>query len=112
MKLKELLKKKTNLKHIPMPAYVIVEIDIHDKELYKSYTELTPETINNYNGKFIARGGKSIILEGDKIPKRVVVLEFPDLETANSWWHSEAYSRAKKIRQKAATTRMTIVEGV
>ena len=95
-----------------MPAYVIVEIEIHNIELYKSYTALTPETIAHYKGKFIARGGKSIILEGDKSPKRNVLLEFPDFETANSWWHSEAYSRARKIRQKAATTRMTIVEGV
>lgn len=95
-----------------MPAYVIVEIEIHDQELYTSYTALTPETINQYKGKFIARGGKSVILEGDKSPKRVVILEFPSLETANSWWHSEAYSRARKIREKAATTRMTIVEGV
>ena len=95
-----------------MPAYVIVEIEIHDPILYKSYTVLTPETIENYKGKFLVRGGASIILEGDKSPKRVVILEFPSLETANSWWHSEAYSDAKKIRQEAATTRMTIVEGV
>lgn len=95
-----------------MPAYVIVEIEIHDIELYKSYTKLTPETIASYNGKFIARGGKSTILEGDKFPKRIVLLEFPDFETANSWWDSEAYTRAREIRQKAATTRMTIVEGV
>ena len=95
-----------------MPAYVIVEIEIHDPILYKSYTVLTPKTIENYKGKFLVRGGASIILEGDKSPKRVVILEFPSLETANSWWHSEAYSDAKKIRQEAATTRMTIVEGV
>ena len=95
-----------------MPAYVIVEIEIHDPILYKSYTVLTPETIENYKGKFLVRGGASIILEGDKSPKRVVILEFPSLETANSWWHSEAYSDVKKIRQEAATTRMTIVEGV
>lgn len=95
-----------------MPAYVIVEIEIHDPILYKSYTMLTPETIENYQGKFLVRGGESIILEGDKSPKRVVVLEFPSLEIANSWWHSQDYSKARKIRQQAATTRMTIAEGI
>ncbi len=95
-----------------MPAFVIVEIEIHNSELYKSYTALTPETIETYKGKFIVRGGESIILEGDKLPKRMVVLEFPSVEIAKSWWHSEAYSRARKIRQQAATTRMTIVDGV
>ena len=95
-----------------MPAYVIVEIEIHDPDLYKSYTLLTPEIIENYQGKFLVRGGESIILEGDKSPKRVVVLEFPSLEIANSWWHSQDYSKARKIRQQAATTRMTIAEGI
>jgi uncharacterized protein (DUF1330 family) len=95
-----------------MPAYVIVEIEIHDPVLYKSYTMLTPQTIANYKGKFLVRGGESIILEGDKSPKRVVVLEFPSLEIANSWWHSQEYSKARKIRQQAATTRMTIVDGI
>ena len=95
-----------------MPAFVIVEIEIHDHELYNSYTQLTPETIETYKGKFIVRGGETIVLEGGPRVKRTVILEFPSMEIAKSWWHSEAYSRARKIRQQAATTRMIIVDGV
>ena len=95
-----------------MPAFVIVEIEIHDHELYNSYTQLTPETIEKFKGKFIVRGGETIVLEGDPKSKRIVILEFPSMEIAKSWWHSEEYSRARKIRQQAATTRMTIVDGV
>ena len=94
-----------------MPAYVIVEIDIHDQEMYQAYTLLTPETIARYNGKFIIRGGESIVLEGNWNPKRVVTLEFPSVEIAKEWWNSDAYSAARKIRQKAATTNMIIVDG-
>ncbi len=95
-----------------MPAFVIVEIEIHNHELYNAYTLLTPETIEKFKGKFIVRGGETIVLEGDPSSKRIVILEFPSMEIAKSWWHSEAYSRARKIRQQAATTRMTIVDGV
>lgn len=95
-----------------MPAFVIVEIEIHDHELYNSYTQLTPETIEKFKGKFIVRGGETIVLEGGPRLKRTVILEFPSMEIAKSWWHSEEYSRARKIRQQAATTRMTIVDGV
>ncbi len=95
-----------------MPAFVIVEIEIHDQELYKTYTQLTPPSIASFQGEFIVRGGETTILEGDWQPKRLVMLKFPSVEMANSWWHSEEYSKARKIRQQAATTRMIIVEGV
>jgi uncharacterized protein (DUF1330 family) len=95
-----------------MPAFVIVEIDIHNLELYKSYTKLTPDTIAAYDGKFLVRGGETTLLEGDWQPKRMVVLEFPSVDRATSWWHSDEYASAKEIRQKAATTKMIIVEGV
>ncbi|MGI9531936.1 DUF1330 domain-containing protein [Lutimonas sp.] len=95
-----------------MSAFVIVEIEIHNPELYTSYTALTPETIENHQGKFIVRGGETKVLEGDHSPQRTVILEFPSMEAADSWWHSEAYTKARKIRQQAATTKMTIVQGV
>lgn len=95
-----------------MPAFVLVEIDIHDMELYKSYTLLTPATIAAYNGKFVVRGGEVLVLEGDWNPERIVLLEFPSVEEANAWWHSENYEKARKIRQKAATTKMIILKGV
>ncbi|MCA0933622.1 DUF1330 domain-containing protein [Lutimonas saemankumensis] len=95
-----------------MAAFVLVEIDIHDKELYKSYTLLTPATIAAYDGKFVVRGGEISVLEGEWNPERIVLLEFPSVEKANEWWHSEAYEKVRKIRQKAATTKMIVLKGV
>ena len=95
-----------------MAAFVVVEVDVHDMDLYKTYTQLTPASIASYQGKFIARGGDTIVLEGDWQPKRIVLLEFPSVEIANSWWHSEDYTKARAIRQKAASTKMIIIEGV
>ncbi|UCE93312.1 MAG: DUF1330 domain-containing protein [Flavobacteriaceae bacterium] len=95
-----------------MAAFVLVEIDIHDMELYQSYTLLTPATIAAYDGKFVVRGGEVSLLEGDWNPERIVLLEFPSVEKANEWWHSESYEKARKIRQKAATTKMIVLKGV
>lgn len=95
-----------------MPAYVMVEIEIHDQDLYKSYTQLTPPSIAAYQGKFVIRGGETTVLEGNWKPNRLVLLEFPSVAQAKEWWHSEAYSKARKIRQQAASTRMVIVDGV
>ncbi|MCE3225721.1 MAG: hypothetical protein K0S32_272 [Bacteroidetes bacterium] len=94
-----------------MPAYVIVEIDIHEPAQYEEYKRLTPASIAAYNGRFVIRGGKTETLEGDWKPKRVVVLEFADLETAKKWWDSPEYAPAKALRQRIATTDMIVVEG-
>lgn len=94
-----------------MAAYVIVEVDIHDHRDYEEYKKLTPAAIAAFNGKFVVRGGKTISMEGDWNPERIVVLEFPSVERANEWWHSDLYTTAKEIRQRSAKTKMIIVEG-
>ncbi len=95
-----------------MSAYVIVEVSIHDPLEYETYKKLTPATIRAFDGRFIVRGGASITLEGDWNPERIVVLEFPSVERANEWWHSDIYTEAKEIRQRTAKTKMIIVPGV
>lgn len=94
-----------------MPAYVIVEVDIHDPVSYEDYKKLTPAAIAAYDGRFVVRGGVSESLEGDWHPQRIVVLEFPSVERAKEWWHSPEYTAAKVIRQRAAHTKMLVVEG-
>lgn len=95
-----------------MKAYVIVEISVHNKDLYEEYKKLSPSSIEAYDGKFVVRGGKTEILEGEWNPERVVVLEFPSKERAKEWWHSPEYSEARAIRQQAAATKMIVVDGV
>ena len=94
-----------------MPAYVIVEVSIHDPVQYEDYKKLTPASIAAYDGKFIVRGGKTETLEGGWQPERIVVLEFPTAEKAKQWWNSPEYAPAKAIRQQTAETKMIVVEG-
>lgn len=95
-----------------MAAYVFVEIDIYDQELYEEYKKMTPNTIKDFDGKFLVRGGHAEHLEGDWNPERVVILEFPSAERAREWWESETYTSARLVRQRAAETKMIILEGM
>ena len=94
-----------------MPAFVIVEITIHNHEKYEDYKKLTPAAVAAFDGRFVVRGAQTESLEGDWNPERIVVLEFPSVDRAKEWWNSEIYSEAKTIRQSAATTKMIVVEG-
>ena len=95
-----------------MAAYVLVEISIDDPDVYEAYKKLTPAAIAAYDGRFVVRGGKTESLEGDWQPDRIVVLEFPSVERAKEWWASDAYAKAKALRQQSAKTKMLVVEGV
>jgi len=95
-----------------MPAYVIVETDIHDPEQYEQYKAASPAAVAGGGGRFVARGGELAVFEGDWNPSRLVILEFPDLETAKAWYASEQYQAAKQLRDGAARLNMVAVEGV
>ncbi len=95
-----------------MPAYLVVETDIHDPEQYELYKQATPAAVAAYGGRFIARGGDLAVLEGDWQPKRLVLLEFPDLEAAKRFYASPEYQEAKRLREGAAAFNMVAVEGL
>ena len=65
-----------------MAAHVIVEIDITDPVGYEEYKRMGTPTVAAYGGKFVVRGGKTEVLEGNWVPKRLVVLEFENMKRA------------------------------
>ena len=95
-----------------MTAYVILDIEVTDPGGYEDYKKLAPPAVALYGGKYIARGGKSETLEGDWLPNRVVVLEFPSVEKAKAWINSPEYAAAKALRHKYATSKTIVVEGL
>jgi uncharacterized protein (DUF1330 family) len=95
-----------------MAAYVIVEIETTDPELMAEYRTLATPTVAAHGGRYLARGGRTDVLEGDRLPGRVVVMEFESLERARAWWESEEYRAARKLRQRAGRTTMISVEGM
>jgi uncharacterized protein (DUF1330 family) len=95
-----------------MSALVLVEISIHDHDLYEEYKKHTLATIQKFSGRFVVRGAKTESLEGDWNPERLVILEFPSVQAAKDWWASPEYTIAKNIRYRAASSKMLVVESV
>ena len=95
-----------------MAGYVIVEIDVTEPEEYEEYKKLAAPTVEAAGGRYLVRGGKTEVLEGDWQPKRIVVLQFDSVEQAKAWWHSEEYGPIKAIRHRTTNSRMIVIEGV
>lgn len=95
-----------------MPAYLIAEVEVTDPAGYEEYKRRVPASLAAYGGRFVVRGGACDTLEGAWQPSRIVVLEFPSVARARQWWVSAEYRAAKTLRQRTATTKMIVVEGV
>lgn len=95
-----------------MSAYVIVEIEVTDPVGYEEYKKQAAATVHQYGGKYIVRGGKAEVLEGDWKPKRIVVLQFDSMERAKEWLNCEEYREPRKMRHATAKTNMILVEGI
>ena len=95
-----------------MSAYIVAELEVLDKERFEIYRKMVPASLQPYGGKFLVRGGDVEALEGDWLPKRLVVLEFPSAAQAKAWWKSEEYAEAKALRQATARTRLILAEGI
>jgi uncharacterized protein (DUF1330 family) len=94
-----------------MAAYLIAQIEITDWEQYKEYVKAVPGVIAQYGGKYIARGGETVVLEGEDQKRRVVLLEFPSLQKAKDWYHSKEYQQVKLLREGAGKGLLIAIEG-
>jgi uncharacterized protein (DUF1330 family) len=93
------------------PAYVLAEVQVTDPIAIKEYAEKVPETLVPFHGHTVVAGGKTQALEGEP-PKFIVVIAFDSMEKARGWYGSPAYAAIRPIRQRAANSRLFIVEGV
>ena len=94
-----------------MSAYVIVNVDTRDPQRYEGYKAMAQDAVKAFGGRYLARGGRMKVVEGDWRPTRMVVLEFESFDRAVEWWESVLYAPAKALRQSLSATDMVIVDG-
>lgn len=93
-------------------GYVVAHLDVHDPEGFEKYREKIPATIEQYGGTYIVRGGTMEMVEGDALPPRTIILEFPSLSQARAWYNSPEYQEIIRLRLAAAKGSAQFVEGV
>ena len=94
-----------------MAVYAVVNIRISDPDRYAEYREQAPPTIAHYGGKYLARGGKVEVLEGEWTHQRLVILEFESIERFNEWYNSPEYAPLKQVRGETTVSDFVVVEG-
>ncbi len=95
-----------------MAAYIVVRMDVTDADQYEIYKAAAPAAIAKYGGTYLARGGAVETVEGDDETRRVVILQFPDMDAARTFYNSPEYTAAREKRAGASDGQFVIVEGL
>jgi uncharacterized protein (DUF1330 family) len=97
----------------PAPArlkgYWIAHMDLLDPEGYKPYVAANAAAFSKYGARFLVRGGRQQVMEGNQ-RSRTVVLEFPSYEAARACYRSPEYQAAAALRQGKAEIDLLIIE--
>lgn len=98
-----------------MPAYFVIELDVADGPKLAEYEREVTQHVLAAGGRFIVRGANYKPIEGDWRPKRLVIVEFPDIEAIERYYHSEPNQRLKRTRVAGtggAPARAIAIEGL
>ena len=95
-----------------MPAYLIVDLDIHDPEGFEAYRQAVGGFVAKHGGEYLARRGEFEVIEGDWQPHRLVLFRFPDRQAIRNFFADPEYQPLKEIRFKTAKTIAVAVDGV
>ena len=95
-----------------MKAYAIAHLrDVDFNEQIAEYLRRIDATLKPYGGRFLIHGGQVHPLEGD-FDAALVVVEFPDLDAARSWYQSPGYQAILPLRTDNSRGIAFFVEGV
>ena len=95
-----------------MPAYLISDITLRNREAFEVYRSRAADAIHRFGGRYLARLGTVQTLEGTWNPKMIVVVEFPSLERAREWYRSPEYAGALDVRDQALSRNLILVDGM
>lgn len=90
-----------------MPAYLIGTIRVTEPSLWQEYVDRVGATFVPHKGKVLLRAVKGRELAGSAHGDRIVVAEFPDIDSLESWHASPEYQALISLRQAGADVVLT-----
>ena len=93
-------------------AYWVGVVNVKNQDEYKKYADIAGPALTAVGAKILSRGGRIKNLEGAAM-NRIVVIEFPSMEIAESFYQSDEYRNGLKyINSEVADRFLNIAEAV
>lgn len=94
------------------PGYMIVLIREVQPRKMSAYASKATPLLLRYGGKmlFAADQDPSEVVEGQDLPGKLRVFEFPSLQSARDFWNSPEYREAAKLREGFAKIDVILID--
>ena len=93
-----------------MGAFMFIQANITDPEQFVEYAKRAPGLIAQFGGRYRSMRGEVEQLEGKPDNRKIVVSEWPSMDAARNFWHSDDYRELMKLRDGAAEIDVYLVE--
>jgi uncharacterized protein (DUF1330 family) len=90
-----------------MRAFIVGTIRVTEAEAWQRYVDRVGATFDPHGGRVLVRGVKAAELAGEGHGERVVIAEFPDLESLQRWHASPEYQALVALRDAGAEVVLT-----
>lgn len=95
-----------------MSAYIVSRVKIVSAAAMQRYMTEAPATVAAFGGRYLVRGNDVQALEGTWEHERMVIVEFPDKDSALAWYQSDVYRPLRDLRQASASAVILLADGV
>lgn len=94
-----------------MKGYLILDLTINELPGFLEYADKIPHFISKHGGKYIVKGVEPELMEGDWLPQRMVVLEFPSRAKAKQFLDDPEAQSLFALRHQSTTSNLILAEG-
>src|SRR3954452_8014689 len=95
-----------------MSVYIIAQLKFKQRELYDRYQSRFFAVFKRFNGKVLVADEQPVVLEGEWPRDKVVILEFPDANSAMQFHESPEYQAIAADRKAGADGVVLTVQGL
>ncbi|MDD5230773.1 MAG: DUF1330 domain-containing protein [Candidatus Marinimicrobia bacterium] len=93
-----------------MAIYLIIEVTrVKDAAQYQRYAEVARAIIEKHHGEYLIRTRDIQLVTGTTKSERLILVKFPDEQTAKTCFDAVEYCKLTPLREQAVESRAFIV---
>ena len=92
-------------------GYLVAHIRVADRDAFEEFKALSGAAIKAHNGTVLVRNPAPDHREGGA-KGLAIVIEFESYEAAKTFYESDAYTEARRVRERISETDLILVEGL
>lgn len=95
-----------------MPVYVVAQMTFTDEARYRRYQKRFADVFQRSGGRLLTADESPILLEGDWVGDKLVIMSFESEKTALSFLESPEYEDISQDRRGGANTVALLARGL